>query len=203
MIVWDLGDVVATFDPATRLSALAEATGLTRDHVDDAVWQSGLDAAAETGSLSTEEVWYRTLEALGNRIDRDQLRRCWSLAFAPNPDVLDLVDRIGEPAALFTDNGPILEACLEHELEPLARHFQYFVLSCHLGATKRETVAFQRAALALGMTDLTLVDDRAHNVQTARAAGWKAIQFTSLNDLDPLLPTQPRQPRRPEGHSSS
>lgn len=189
MIVWDLGDVVATFDPATRLSALVEATGLTRDHIHHAVWQSGLDAAAETGAIPTEEVWNRTLEALDNRVDRDQLRRCWSLAFVPNPDVIDLVDRIGEPAALYTDNGPILQACLEHELEPLARHFQHIVLSCHIRATKRETVAFQRAAVALGTTDLTLVDDRAHNVEAARAAGWKAIHFTSLNDLDLLPPT--------------
>lgn len=49
---------------------------------------------------ATEEVWNRTLDALDRRIQRDELRRCWSLAFAPNLDVLAIVDQIGGPAAI-------------------------------------------------------------------------------------------------------
>ena len=48
MIVWDLGGVVATFDPAARLEALADATGLPPDHIDRSIWRSGLDAAADS-----------------------------------------------------------------------------------------------------------------------------------------------------------
>lgn len=190
MIVWDLGGVVATYNPTARLSALTDATGLDRHQIDRAIWGSGLDADAEIGALPAEEVWTRTVAALDHRIDRAELRRCWSQAFVPNPDVLAIIDRIDEPAALFTDNGVILEACLQNELAPLARHFEQLLLSCRLGVKKSDPLAFQRATVVLrtAPAELTLVDDTAQNAQAAQAAGWEAIQFNTPSDLDPLVP---------------
>src|SRR6478752_10422364 len=119
MIVWDLGDVVAHFRPERRLAALARHTGLAPDHVDAVVWRSGLDRAAERGELSDDDVWRRTIDALDGRIERDTLRACWATAFEPNRAVLDLIDELQAPAALLTDNGPILEACLGEELDDI------------------------------------------------------------------------------------
>lgn len=189
MIVWDLGGVLTLFDPAARLTALAAATRLPAEHIDHSIWGSGLDAAAERGALDEETCWSETLTALDHRIDRTQLRRCWALAFTAEPAVLALIDKLGRPAALFTDNGPILEACLRHELASLSARFQHSLLSWRLGATKSDPVAYHRAASALEIppADLTLIDDRITNVTTARQAGWQAIHFTTIGDLEPQL----------------
>jgi putative hydrolase of the HAD superfamily len=169
-MVGDLGGVVARFDPAARLAALANATGLDPMAIDAAVWGSGLDAAAERGELSHAEVWSQTLAALGYCIGADTLRRCWALAF------VDLGVPIERPAALFTDNGPILAAALRHELRSIASRFDHVLLSCDVGATKQHPIAFERAAARLGLPpdELTLRDDRAENVEAARHAGWRA-----------------------------
>lgn len=189
MIVWDLGGVVARFDHEARVNALADATGLLPDHIDEVVWRSGLDAAADKGYLDQDTAWSQVLAALEDRIDRSELRRCWSLAFIANQEVIDVIGRLGEPCALFTDNGPILSACLEHELRHLGRPFEHVLFSWRLKATKSDLVSYQRAGAALDAepSRLTLVDDRASNVETARAAGWYAIHFNTVDDLEQLL----------------
>lgn len=188
MIVWDLGGVVATFRPSRRLAALAAATGLDPAHIERAIWHSGLDAAAERGELDERAVWDAALAALDHRIDETQLRRCWSAAFEPNRGMLEFIDQTSRPRALFTDNGPILEACLRHELAPLTDRFDAVVLSFQLGAVKSETVAHERAAALLRQQCnlLTLIDDRDRNVTAARSAGWHAIHFTGVGSLGSL-----------------
>lgn len=185
MIVWDLGDVVTHFRPARRLAELAMVTGWDEATIDQALWGSGLDAAAELGLFDVDEVWAQATAALGGRIDPVTLRRCWALAFEPNQDVLELIDEIGEPAALLSNNGPIVEACLAHELSDIADRFTHCILSWRLSATKPSPEAFERAALMLQSRpgDLVLVDDRPANVAAATHAGWSAIHFTDPASL--------------------
>lgn len=194
MIVWDLGGVVARFDSGARLAALTQASGLPPAQIRQAIWHSGLDAAAERGLLDDQQVWPRVLDALDHTVDGAEVRRCWSLAFVPDPAVLAIVDRLGPPAALFTDNGPIVEACLRHELGPLADRFDPIFFSWRLRATKQDPVAFHRAARMLGVepATLTLIDDHPTNVLTARKAGWQAIQFETADALERAL----RPPKR-------
>lgn len=131
------------------------------------------------------------MAALDHRIDRAELRRCWALAFTPNPEIMALIGKLGRPGALFTDNGPILEACLRHELAALSDPFQHLLLSWRLGAIKSDPIAYQRAArtMKIAPADLTLIDDRITNVTTARRAGWNAIHFTGTSDLETRLAT--------------
>jgi glucose-1-phosphatase len=189
VIVWDLAGVVARFDPDARLTALAATTGLPSHAIDAAIWGSGLDAAADLGALDSHDAWAAVLAALEHRTDPDGVRRCWALAFVPNAAVLALVDEIAGPHALLTDNGPILEACLEHELRTIADRFDPVLLSWRLGVTKADPTAYDQvaAALALPPSELTLVDDTAGNVDRARAAGWHAVLFESVDALPEAL----------------
>jgi glucose-1-phosphatase len=185
VIVWDLGGVASHFRPARRLTELAIATGLDEATVHAALWDSGLDAAAELGRLEPDEVWDQVIDGLQGRVDRATLRRCWALAFDPNHAVLDLIDELGEPAALLSNNGPIVTACLGDELSLIGDRFAHLVLSWQLGAAKPSRAAFERAATVLGArpADLTLIDDRPTNVRAARDAGWAAIHFSDCGRL--------------------
>jgi FMN phosphatase YigB (HAD superfamily) len=188
MIVWDLAGVVATFVPDRRRDALARHTGLRPDEINDAVWSLGDD-----GHLDEHELWSQTLDALDDRLSAAELRACWAEAFVPDRAMLDLVNGIDGPHPLFTTNGPILEAALQHELADTARHFDPILFTWRLGATKQSPVAFARAGEVLGVasSELTLVDDTMANVQTARTAGWNAVHFTDIDALRAELRLEP------------
>jgi HAD superfamily hydrolase (TIGR01509 family) len=205
VIVWDLGGVVAHYRPGRRLAELATVTGWDEAAIDQALWGSGLDGSAELGAFDAEETWQRSIAALGGRVDRDQLRRCWALGFEPNTQVLELIDELGEPAALLSNNGPIVEACLDHELNAVGDRFAHRLLSWRLSATKPSPEAFSRASLMLQARprDLVLVDDRLDNVAAATHAGWSAVHFTDLAVLRRDLDRCGRlgRPQRAEGHA--
>jgi glucose-1-phosphatase len=179
MIVWDLGGVVARFRPERRLAALADMSGLSPTHIQERIWGSGLDAAAESGQLDEVTVWAEVIGALDHRVSREELRTAWSLAFDPDAEVLAAIDGMGGDHALLTNNGPILDTCLAVELQALRGRFQRCILSCHLGCTKPDPGAFHRAAAILEVPadDLVLIDDQPANVASAREAGWRSFVY--------------------------
>jgi putative hydrolase of the HAD superfamily len=126
--------------------------------------------------MDEEEVGEAVLTALDRRLDRSELRRHWSAAFVPDGEVLRLVDDLGA-GAILTNNGPLVEAALRHELAAIGDRLDPWLLSWRLGATKPSPAAYLRAAAAVGRpaASLTLVDDRAENVEAARRAGWAAV----------------------------
>jgi FMN phosphatase YigB (HAD superfamily) len=180
-VVWDLGGVVCRFVPDTRLRNLAAATGLPPRTISERIWVSGLDERAECGQLTPDEAYAEVRTALGGTLDPGVIRAIWSTAFVPDADVLHLVAGIEDlPAALLTNNGPILDDCLHAELAGVACHFADVVLSWRLGARKPSAECFERAAATLGRdpSELLLVDDAPANVAAARACGWIAVEYT-------------------------
>jgi len=180
VVVWDLGGVVARFRPERRLAALAAATGLDEQRIDDAIWGSGLDDTASCGELDPDATWAAVLAALDHRATRDAVRAAWATAFVPDPAVLALVDAVaaGAGIALLSNNGPVVDDCLDHELADIGLRFEHRLLSWRLGAMKPDRRAFERAAAAIGRPphDLLLVDDEPANVAAAQAAGWHAVR---------------------------
>jgi HAD superfamily hydrolase (TIGR01509 family) len=174
--VLDFGGVVCAFRPHRRLAALAELSGIDEATIDQRIWQNGLDAAAERGELSPDDTWNGVLAALDHVADRDAVRGAWALAFEPNETILALIDSVRVPVALFTNNGPLVDDILDHELGEVAARFQHRLLSCQLGAVKPAPEAFRRAAAQLGCEpgELLLLDDSPANVAAARAQGWQA-----------------------------
>nr|WP_315183299.1 HAD family phosphatase [uncultured Albidiferax sp.] len=58
-------------------------------------------------------------------------------------------------------------------------HFEDGIFSAHVGLIKPEHGIYALAETQFGLTpaDTVFIDDNAHNVATARARGWQAIQF--------------------------
>jgi hypothetical protein len=121
VIVWDLGGVVARFRSEHRLQALAAVSGLSPQESHDRVWTSGFDARAEKGELRPREIWAAVQDSLRHQVSVTDLRHAWAAAFEPDWAVLEVIDAFRQPHALLTNNGPILDACLDHELASTVR----------------------------------------------------------------------------------
>jgi HAD superfamily hydrolase (TIGR01509 family) len=210
VVVLDLGGVVCNYVPDQRLRALADLTGLRTAAIDEALFASGLDEAAELGELSLDEAYDAVATALGLRPAgddedddedddavaahglgpaRDELRRAWARAFVPDADLLALVRPVRRTTALFTNNGPLIEDCLANELSAVTTAFDLLVVSWRLGVTKPHPEAYTRAAAALGTEPdaILFVDDTPACVAAAVDAGWDAHPYRGTNALARLL----------------
>jgi glucose-1-phosphatase len=188
-VVVDLGGVVCRFDPDARLRAFARLTGRSETEIRTAIFESGLERQAELGEIDPITLRSLLLAALDADIDDDTLRAGWSLAFDPDDTVLALIDRLAVPAVLFTNNGPMVDSCLDHELFRVRGRFAHVFLSWELGAAKPEPAAYQTVSTKLEVegSQIFFVDDSAENVAAAREHGWQAEVFTDVATLEQQL----------------
>jgi putative hydrolase of the HAD superfamily len=191
VLVADLGGVLCRWLPDRRIHALAALSGLPAATVDELVFTSGFDDAADRGrfDLAAFTAELRSLLVLGPDVDDDAVRAAWATAYEPDTRVLDLVERTTRPTAVFTNNGPLLEAALGRELAAVGEVFDRVVCSWHLGATKPDPAAYAGAVEALGVhpSVVLFVDDSDDNVVAARAAGWQAHHYTDPLNLTATL----------------
>lgn len=187
-LVVDLGGVACRWFPERRLAALAARSGLPAETVDQLVFGSGFDDAGERGRFTLFTFTAELAELLGLTLDDDTiagLRADWALAYEPDPAVLKVVDQAATRTALLTNNGPLLEEALRHELAEVGGTFDELLLSWRLEATKPDPAAFAAAAAVLDLTpdQLFLVDDDPANVEAALAAEWHAHRYTDTINL--------------------
>jgi putative hydrolase of the HAD superfamily len=191
VLVLDLGGVVGRWLPDRRLVALAQRSGLPPATVEQLVFASGFDDAGERGRFSLDEFTASLAELLGlDPIDHaDGLRADWALAYEPVPSLLRALDRAGTATALFTNNGPLLDAALDHELAEVGRRFDQVCCSWRIGAAKPEPEAFARVTELLDRapSEVVFFDDSEDNVTAAAAFGWQAHRFTTVLDLQAVL----------------
>jgi len=175
--------VVCRFVPERRLAALERLTGLSFTEIHTRVWESGLEEACERGDFPAEEAAARIAAALARPLTLEQLGATWALAFEPDPDVLEIArtQRARGPIGLLTNNGPLLLHALPTALPEIARGFDPLLFSCRLRALK-PTPALFRAVLREVRRDpgeVLLIDDSVVNVEGARAAGLRALLYTT------------------------
>ncbi|MGQ0580879.1 MAG: HAD-IA family hydrolase [Reyranella sp.] len=72
----------------------------------------------------------------------------------------------------------------------LGAHFDEIIYSAALGVCKPERVFFTNAQARMGVTvaqSILFVDDKAENVDAARAAGWRAMLYRGPESLENAL----------------
>jgi glucose-1-phosphatase len=184
-LVVDLGGVAAHFRPERRLAALATLSGLTERVIQERVFDSGFEHRAELGEYPPEQVREFVREALEHRLSTPALTDAWALAFEPETEVLAYLSALPIRRALFTNNGPMLDACLAGPLGEIAKPFAEVICSWQLRARKPGPVAFARAEerLRLAPDRLLLLDDSPENVRAAQHAGWAAECVCDLKSV--------------------
>jgi HAD superfamily hydrolase (TIGR01509 family) len=139
----------------------------------------------DRGAAELPEAIAAVIDALEYRIDEEALLSAWAKAFVVDPAVVALATSLDRAAAIFTNNGPLLEECLRRGLLAIGTSFDPVLFAGRLGATKPDPTSYHRAALALGhdAASLLLVDDAPANVTGALQTGWRSILFRGYDQL--------------------
>jgi putative hydrolase of the HAD superfamily len=187
-LVVDLGGVLCDFEHGRRLDRLAQICDLTAEQIDARVWGSGFSADCDRGRYgSAAEVRARIRAMLAVRGGDDELDDAWCSAFAPNPAVIDVLDRRRDDRVLvlFTNNGPLEEEALTRRHPEVFARFDRLFFSHRLRCRKPSPDAFAAVADRLGAPgrEIAFVDDSEANVAAARGAGWHALRFHNAAQL--------------------
>lgn len=183
--LFDLGDVVATFDPAPRVAEYARRSGLSPAEVRERLSLDDFWRNTDRGVFSAAEMHEQICARLGCRFSRDELLRLQASAFIVRPEVLRIAEAVGTRVGILTNNAPLLAEALPIHLPELVRVFDPILHSFQFRSVKPEPEIFAAACacLAVDPGQVFFVDDQIRHVSAARAAGWDAIRFESAAQL--------------------
>ena len=188
-VIFDMDGVLCHYELAKRLEALSRLSGRTPAEIESAIWGSGFEEDADSGVYASGEKYLRAFaERLGHSIDRAQWIAARRVSMTPIPEVLALVAVLGATSkvALLSNNGPLTEetfAELFPEAAALFRGAAFF--SWSFGIKKPDPEIYRRTAglLDVSPSDAVFIDDKAHNVAGAEAAGLMAFRFSTVGQL--------------------
>lgn len=187
-VLFDLDEVLVDYDRSIRVGHLAQAIDSTPEAVRAAIYDSGIEDAADRGALTPQAY----LDALGAQLGRRISVEAWTMArraaTRARPEVLDLAHRLALrlPVALLTNNGVLMAQQLPRivpALFPLLAGRAY--ASAEFGASKPDPRVYVACLERLGVSpEATLfVDDNGANVQGALLAGLHAHHYRDLDGL--------------------
>ncbi len=186
---FDLGNVLLYFDHEIACRQLAEVAGVTSDVVRELLFDRGLLAGYEDGSLSRQAFYDAFCRETKSTADLEQLEYAASHIFRLNTSMLPLVTKLKDAGHQI---GLLSNTCESHwryitahfkALFPAA--FDVISLSYELGAAKPDERAYVRAAERAGVepANIFYCDDIPANVEAARRAGFDAVRYTDTPSL--------------------
>lgn len=186
----DLGNVLVKVDHMRFCSRLADLAGLTPEEVYAQVFDSELEAAYDTGRLTSEEFHRRVLDHFGITLPFSQFSWWWNDIFGPMEGMAELVGHLAARHPLYlVSNTNALHFDFIRQNYNFLTYFQGFILSFELGSRKPESGIFQALIRQSGVPPACclFVDDKLPFVTAAREQGLLAWQFTSRHDFVRLL----------------
>ena len=175
-VVYDLGNVLLSFDYAPVMQKLAEYSGMPTAKIKPFIELNYVDFA--TGRMTGKE-WHRFVcENLQFTMSWEDFQPFWADIFTPIDQTFELADKLHKkyPQYLLSNTDPIhIPWCLgKYPLEPL---FDGMILSYEIGAYKPDFRIYERGLAKFGLTpeECVFIDDIPANIEAARACGMKGI----------------------------
>ena len=193
LLLFDLDGVLAAYSREARSQHLARAIGVAADDVHAALFgPDGLELRSDRGEINLPDYLQRLRERHGWRLQQEDFLAARRHATRVDPAMLGLCDALAPQAtlAVLTNNGGWLAEFADRIVPELAPLFGNRVIcSGQLGVLKPEPESYRACLRELGArAETTLfVDDRAENVEGARAAGLDAILHSDVASLRAAL----------------
>ena len=186
-ILFDLGKVLVDFNFETGVQALHAACSISRNRLDEVLWDENWIRRYERGEISTSEFHTYLRETADLQMDLPDFCQTWSSVFLPDvivsEDLLVSLKR-NYPLILVSNTN---EAHIDHVRANyrVLDYFDHTVLSYEVGSLKPDRKIFEYAIAVSGfsVSELFFTDDREENILAAADLGMHAHQFKSESQL--------------------
>ena len=186
-IIFDLGRVLIDVDFTRGLFKYYQRDGFHREsEIIERIFRDDLFIAFATGKLSPHKLYKSLIQKYKLSLAYDQFVKEWCDIFSPMDGMEELVREIAAhyPIGLLSDTDPLhWNYCLQ--TYPYLNLFKRPTLSYEVGALKPDPICYLTAAKNIGKQPQAclFIDDREINVNGARRAGMKSIQFIGVDEL--------------------
>jgi putative hydrolase of the HAD superfamily len=188
-VIFDMDGVLCRYDLRIRLEALASLSGRAPEEVERLIWGSGFEEDADSGRYANGADYLKAFgERLGHAITAADWIAARKASMTPNREVLELVGTLRpiSKVALLSNNGPLTEETFAELFPEAAALFgPALFFSWSFGVKKPSPEIYYEATRRLGVApaNAVFVDDKAHNVAGAAAAGLTAFRFSTARQL--------------------
>jgi len=185
LFIFDMDEVLYTYDWRERMRGMARLTGLSFDELRRRWWHETGEHAAEAGTFATGDDYLAAFEdAVGCRVDVTEWVRLRGGAMTPLPESIAAVRRAAEfgQITLLTNNNALAGEHLATLAPELADLFgDHLLTTSHYGARKPNPEVFTRVLAEYRMPPKRafFADDLIENVQGAASIGITAHLFES------------------------
>src|SRR5215813_13312140 len=186
-ILFDLGKVLLDFNFETGVKALHAACSISRDRLEEVLWDENWICRYERGEITTIEFHAYLRETADLDLDLPGFCQTWSSVFLPDlivsEDLLLALKR-KYPLVLVSNTNEAHVEFIRSNYRVLDI-FDHHVLSYEVGSLKPDRKIFQHAISLSGYPPeaLFFTDDREENILMARQLGMRAHQFKTQSRL--------------------
>jgi putative hydrolase of the HAD superfamily len=194
VVVFDYGEVISHEPTPADRAALTARAGV--DSGDPAFWDAywAHRAPLDAGTMSIAEYWAAVARDLGVSWSPIDVHELWAIDhrgwLSVNPGTLAVLHALtdgGTRLALLSNAAADYSGWLRHgSFGPL---FERVFVSGELNLVKPDAAVYEHVIAELGITpaELLFVDNRAENVDGARAVGGDGHVFTDADGLERWL----------------
>lgn len=193
-LYFDMGNVLLRFSHQRMAEQMAALTGIEPGQAWKFLFHQpdGIEWAFERGELTREGFYERFCEMAGSRADLSALDQAANDIFELNVPIVGLVGKLfgaGYPLGVFSNTTPTHWGFCRQRFGILRTMFSVPAMSYDFCSMKPAAEAYEKAASLAGYSpsEIFFTDDRLENVEGAIAAGWDAVQFTSVPQLNQEL----------------
>jgi len=191
-LFFDLGNVLCRFSHERMARQMAEAAGIAPERAWQILFDEGLEWAYERGELTPEAFHAAFCQRAGANVPADRLEAAGNDIFELNVPIVALLGNLslaGCRMGVLSNTSPSHWRHCTERFAILNTQFALHVLSYECGAIKPDRKIFECAVQRVGLPPerLFFVDDRPDNVAAAAAAGWDAVVYHSVSQLNEAL----------------
>jgi glucose-1-phosphatase len=188
-LLFDLGNVLVSFDHRRAARALAPFTAKTPDEIYRLFFDSDLTGQFEEGKIAPVDFFRKVRDSLGARIVFDAFVPIWNDIFfmtRENYSLYEFICALGKKHTVaLLSNINVLHFEYLRARFPVFEPFDRLFLSYQMDARKPDPLLYRTVLAALGTRpqDCFYTDDREDLVLAARGLGIRAFVYRGIDQL--------------------